>query len=61
MAVLRYSIGGTLKRLATKSSLQRPYNEQILTKGQISVKPYHFIFEGSVEWVSSEKFNHYRV
>jgi len=28
-------LGGTVKRLATKASLQRPYNEQILTPKQL--------------------------
>ncbi len=29
------SIGGTVKRLAAKTSLQRPYNEQITTPRQL--------------------------
>jgi hypothetical protein len=28
-------VGGTLKRLAAKASLQRPYNDQIMTPHQL--------------------------
>jgi hypothetical protein len=30
-----YGVGGTLKRLAAKASLQRPYNDQIMTPHQL--------------------------
>jgi hypothetical protein len=38
-------VGGTLKMLAAKASLQRPYNEQIMT--------YHQLYE----WAQSSIYN----
>ena len=41
-------VGGTVKRLAARTSLQRPYNEQIMTP--------HQLFEFAVSEIPSVKF-----
>lgn len=53
--------GGTLKRLATKASLQRPYNNQILTPQDLyqfavsNIKGMHFAFATQMEHEQEEK------
>ena len=49
-------LGGTLKRLAAKASLQRPYNEQIMTARQLyfyaqeNILGIHFLYSTMDEW-----------
>ena len=53
-------LGGTIKRLAAKSSLQRAYNNQIMTPRQLyefgkeNIPGIHFVYSSEEEW-SEEK------
>lgn len=55
-------VGGTLKRLATKASLQRPYDNQILTPQQLfdwadkNITSIHFEFSAQEEYIETERF-----
>jgi hypothetical protein len=55
-------IGGTVKRLAAKASLQRPYDNQILTPIQLyewakqNISGIHFTFSTQEDYIESEKF-----
>lgn len=54
-------IGGTVKRLAARASLQRPYDEQIITPRQLldwaseNIEAIHFEFSTNEEHVAEEK------
>lgn len=50
-------IGGTLKRLAAKASLQRPVNDQILTPKQLYEWAKSNISALNVHYVSQEEYN----
>jgi hypothetical protein len=53
-------VGGTLKRFATKASLQRPYNGQIMTSHQVyewaqsSIHNLNFDFVTEIEYIEEE-------
>lgn len=55
-------VGGTVKRLATRASLQRPYENQILTPQQLfgwsiqNIKSVNFEFVKQEEYIDTEKF-----
>ena len=55
-------VGGTVKRLATKASLQRPYDNQILTAQQLfdwaakNITSVHFEFSTQEEYIETETF-----
>lgn len=55
-------LGGTVKRLATKASLQRPYTNQIMTPLQLfhwcqeNIKSIHFLFSTNEEHINEENF-----
>lgn len=53
-------LGGTVKRLAAKASLQRPYNNQIMTPRQLfefgreNIREIYFIYSTTAEWKKEE-------
>ena len=54
-------IGGTIKRLAAKASLQRPYNDQIMTPRQLfdwaksNIQNISFAYVTQEEYAAEEK------
>ena len=51
-------VGGTVKRLAARASLQRPYSEQIMTPRQLfdtSITSIHFGYCSLSEYEAEEK------
>ena len=55
-------IGGTVKRLAAKASLQRPYSEQIMTPRQLfqfakdNISGIGFYYCTTQDWEEEDKF-----
>lgn len=55
-------LGGTVKRLAARASLQRPYNNQIMTPRQLfdfgkeNIQGINFIYSTTDEWIKGELY-----
>ena len=53
-------LGGTIKRLAAKASLQRPYNDQIMTPRQLfdfgkeNIEGIFFLYSSTEEWLNEK-------